>query len=234
MQTLGMLEPQVFEPGPVFYNPLVSNVLSLPVSTQNLEVRLSLPSREGLTIDAEISILYRIDAESVPTILEQIGIDYERSVVLSTFRSAAADVTSQHLAKDMHSGMRAEIASEIAESMDRALRPRGFTIEAVLLKSIVLPARLTAAIEAKLQAEQESQRMEFVLTRERQEAQRRVMEAEGIRDAQRVLNEGLTPMLIQYQTLEVFRDLARSPNAKVIFTDGRTPLLLPPTTVEVP
>jgi prohibitin 1 len=234
MQTLGMLEPQVFEPGPVVYNPLVSNVLSLPVSTQNLEVRLSLPSREGLTIDAEISILYRINAESVPVILEQIGLDYERSVVLSTFRSAAADVTSQHLAKDMHSGMRAEIASEIAASMDRALRPRGFTIEAVLLKSIVLPARLTAAIEAKLQAEQESQRMEFVLTRERQEAQRRVMEAEGIRDAQKVLNEGLTPMLIQYQTLEVFRDLARSPNAKVIFTDGRTPLLLPPTTVEVP
>jgi regulator of protease activity HflC (stomatin/prohibitin superfamily) len=126
----------------------------------------------------------------------------------------------------MHSGERAIIESEITEQMNVALRPRGFEIETVLLKSIVLPATLARAIEMKLSAEQDAQRMQFVLQREQQEAERKVTEAKGIRDSQRIVNEGLTPMLIKYQSLETFRALAASPNAKVIVTDGETPFLV--------
>jgi regulator of protease activity HflC (stomatin/prohibitin superfamily) len=145
---------------------------------------------------------------------------------LTTFRSAAANVASKHNAKDMHSGERAIIESEITEQMNVSLRPRGFEIETVLLKSIVLPSTLARAIEMKLAAEQDAQRMQFVLQREQQEAERKVTEAKGIRDSQRIVNEGLTPLLIKYQSLETFRALAASPNAKVIVTDGETPLLL--------
>jgi prohibitin 1 len=106
------------------------------------------------------------------------------------------------------------------------LKDRGFMVESVLLKSIVLPAGLAKAIEDKLESEQDAQRMQFVLDKERQEAQRRIIEAEGIRDAQKIINEGLTPMLIQFKSIEAFNKLSTSPNTKVIITNGNTPMML--------
>ena len=226
ISSLGSLSEESYPSGPVFYNPLVQEVVTVPIRSTSIEERLNLPTREGLTIEAEISILYRIRAESVRIVIDSIGSDYERGVILTTFRSAAANIASQHNAKDMHSGQRAIIEGEITEQMNHTLRSRGFEIETVLLKSIVLPPTLARAIEAKLASEQEAQRMQFVLQREQQEAERKVTEAKGIRDAQRIVNEGLTPLLIQYQSLETFRALATSPNAKIIVTDGKAPLLL--------
>jgi len=227
-RTLGQLDDEVLSPGPAFFNPFLTTVVTVPVRTMNLEVRLPLPSKEGLTIQSEISILYRVNPLFVPKILEEVGPDYERVLILSIFRSAAATVSARHFAKDMHSGRRGEIEREISLLMNEALHPRGFEVEAVLMKSILLPERLTQAIELKLQSEQEALRMEFVLARERLEAQRRLTEAKGLRDAQQVLAEGLTPLVIQFRALEVFGALAASSNTKIIFTDGRSPLLLPP------
>ena len=106
------------------------------------------------------------------------------------------------------------------------LKDRGFVVEAVLLKSIVLPVGLTKAIEDKLEAEQDAQRMQFVLDKERQEAKRRTIEAEGVRDAQKIIAEGLTPLLIRFKAIEAFNKLSTSPNAKVIITNGDQPLML--------
>lgn len=225
-RTLGELSPIVHEPGLVWYNFFVTTLVTLPVRTQNLEVNLALPSREGMTVGAEISIMYRVKPDAVPKVLETIGADYERSLVLPTFRSAAADISARHNAKDMHSKERGAIELEIAERLRADLGPRGFEVERVLLKSIGLPRTLSAAIEEKLAAEQEAERMNFLLERERREAERRRVEAAGIRDAQLIIDGGLTPMLIQYRSLEVFRELATSPNAKVIITDGAAPLLI--------
>lgn len=226
-RTLGELGSHIFEPGPVAYNPFITSVVKVPVRTSNVEVRLALPSKEGLTIQAEISILYRLLPEAVPTILETIGEEYERSLILTTFRSAAADTSARHNAKDMHSSERSAIEQEITDKMNSLLGFRGFEIERVLLKSISLPATLSRAIEEKLSAEQEAQRMQFVLQREQQEALRKKTEAEGIRDAQQVINEGLSELLIKWRAIEAFRELANSPNTKVIFTDGKSPLLIP-------
>ncbi len=225
-RTLGDLDSVVHPPGVVWFNFLVTSVVRLPVRSQNLEVKLPLPSREGLTVNSEISILYRILPESVPQVLEDIGPDYERTLVLPIFRSAAADISARHNAKDMHSKERSAIEQEIADRMRSELSARGFDIERVLLKSITLPGTLSAAIEQKLAAEQEAQRMQYVLERERREAERRLVEAEGIKESQLIIDGGLTPMLIQYRSLEAFRELAQSPNAKVIITDGKAPLLL--------
>ena len=148
-------------------------------------------------------------------------------MVLTAFRSAAADVASRHAAKDMHSGARASIEREIAEHLSANIGARGFEIEAVLLKSIQLPEELARAIQAKLAAEQQAQQMAFVLESERQEAERRRVEAEGIRDAQRIVDQGLSPMLIQWRAIEAFRELAQSSNAKIIITDGKSPLMMP-------
>ena len=126
----------------------------------------------------------------------------------------------------MHSGKRAEIEAEIKDQMSKLLEGRGFVIESVLLKSITLPSGLYAAIEAKLQAEQQAQQMEFILQRERKEAERKRIEAEGIRDAQRIIKEGITNENIEWRSLEVLKELSSSPNAKLIITNGKTPVLI--------
>lgn len=223
---LGKLSKEVYNPGTVGFNPFTTRIIRLPTRTVNEEVKLNLPSKEGLNVNAEISILYHVKADMAPRVIEAVGEDYEEIMILSVFRSAAADVCSKFLAKDMHSGQRDLIEGEIRSKMDSLLSERGFEIEAVLLKSISLPPGLYSAIEDKLEAEQEAQRMEFELQRERLEAQRKKIEAEGVRDAQKVLAEGLTKGIIEWRSLEVLEKLSASPNAKLIITDGNAPVLI--------
>ncbi len=225
---LGKLSPKIYKPGVVGLNPFTSRLIRVPTQTVNREVQLNLPSKEGLNGSAEISILYHIEAEKARDVLMDVGLDYEEVLILSVFRSSSADICARFFAKDMHSGKRAEIEAEILKEMNALLEPRGFSIEAVLLKSISLPPGLYTAIEDKLEAEQEAQRMQFVLQRERQEAERKKIEAEGIRDAQKIISDGLTPELIQLRSLEVLQDLSSSPNAKLIITDGKAPVLVGP------
>lgn len=225
-QRFGRLDDRIITAGLVGLNPLSTKVIKVPVRTVNHEVDLALPSKEGLNVQCEISILYRIEPEKVPSIIATIGTDYEQSVIVSVFRSAAADICARYDAKDMHSAQRGAIEQEIAAHMNGLLRDRGFQIESVLMKSIKLPPGLAKAIEDKLESEQRAQQMEFELQRERKEAKRRVIEAEGIRDAQRVISEGLSDPILRYQSIEAFKGLAASPNAKVIITDGRTPFLI--------
>lgn len=224
--TLGKLKPKVYEPGIVGVNPFVSRIIRVPTRTVNLEVRLNLPSKEGLNVNSEISILYHIESSKAPELIATVGEDYEDVMILSVFRSAAADVCSRFLAKDMHSGQRSVIEHQIRHHMDSLLVDRGFIIESVLLKSISLPPGLYDAIEGKLEAEQLAQRMEFELQREKLEAQRKKIEAQGVRDAQQVLAEGLSPEIIKWRSLEVLEKLASSPNAKLIITDGDAPVLI--------
>ena len=126
----------------------------------------------------------------------------------------------------MHSGKRAVIEDEIKKQMAILLKDRGFVIESVLLKSIKLPNGLYAAIESKLRAEQQAQQMEFVLQREKKEAERKRIEAEGIRDAQLIIKEGISEGNIEWRSLEVLKEISTSPNAKLIITDGKTPVLI--------
>ena len=225
-QRFGKLDDRIINAGLVGVNPFTTRVVKVPIRTVNREVELALPSKEGLNVQCEISILYRIQPEKVPHIIATIGPDYEQAVIVSVFRSAAADICARYFAKDMHSAQRAVIETEIATHMNTVLSERGIVIENVLMKSIKLPAGLAKAIEDKLEAEQRAQQMVFILQRERSEAERRVIEAEGIRDAQLVLTEGLNENIIRYQSIEAFKQLSASPNAKVIITDGQTPFLI--------
>jgi regulator of protease activity HflC (stomatin/prohibitin superfamily) len=187
---LGKIDPQFIEQGPKGYNLFTTTILKVPTRTMNIEVKPDLPSKEGLTIRSEISILYRIKPEAAPKIVQGIGLNYESEVILPVFRSAAADITAKFLAKDMHSGERTQIEGAIRRQMIEILEPKGFIIDNVLLKSIMLPAGLARTIEEKLQAEQEAQRMEFVKEREKRDAERRIIEAEGKKEIARIQAEG--------------------------------------------
>jgi regulator of protease activity HflC (stomatin/prohibitin superfamily) len=221
---------RVLMPGPHTYNPFTTMILTLPTKTVNMEVNLDLPSKEGLLVSTQISLLYHVIADSVPAIISTIGgVNYEDVIIMSVFRSAAANVSSKFYAKDMHTSERSNIENGIAARMKDLLEPRGFIVEAVLLKSIKLPAGLAKSIEEKLEAEQDAQRMEFVLNKEKKEAERKRIEAEGIRDAQKIVSEGLNPLYIDWKSLDTFKEISKSNNTKVIITDGKTPFLISPT-----
>nr|MBI1231568.1 prohibitin family protein [Cytophagales bacterium] len=222
----GRLSEHTYGPGMYFYNPVFAKFIKAPIRTNNLEVFLNLPSREGLTIQSEISILYRIDDAALPKIITEVGVNYEEDMILPVFRSAAADISARFIAQDMHTAKRATIEQAIQERMVEVLEDRGFVIESVLMKSIRMPAGLSRAIEDKLTADQEAQRMEFVLQREEMEAKRRRIEAEGKRDAQKIIAEGLTKEIIELRSLETLSDLATSPSTKIIISDGKTPYFI--------
>jgi prohibitin 1 len=259
---LGKVDKNILDQGLRMYNPFLTSIIVLPTNTINMEVNLNLPSKEGLTIQAEISILYRLDKRQAPNVFNEIGVNFERVVILPVFRSAASDVSSKFFAKDMHSGERNTIENSIRDTMMRVLGPKGFIVENVLMKSITLPKDLSRAIEEKLRAEQEAQRMEFVKQKEQMEAERRAIQAEGEQKSEIITAEGqkkvaeiraegvgnavkiqaraqgeanleliksLTPSLLQYQQIEAFKMLSTSGNAKIIITDGKTPLLGIPT-----
>ncbi len=160
-QRLGKLNSEVVTQGSIVYNPIVSKVIKASSQTKNIELSLSLPSKEGLSITSQISILYRINPEKLPMLIKNIGLEYE-GIITNVFRSASADVCAQYFAKDMHSGMRSNIEIAIKNKMVTVLEPQGIIIEAVLMKSIQLPAGLASSIEQKLQAEQNAMRMEFL------------------------------------------------------------------------
>jgi prohibitin 1 len=210
------------------FNPFTTTIVKVPVQTENIEIALNLPSREGLNIKAEISILYNLQASKAPEILRNIGNNYENNVILPVFRSAVADVTASFFAKDMHTGERGAIEIAIQERMASILTDKGIIIESVLIKSIQLPNNLYRAIEEKLEAEQRALRMQFVLQEAEQEAQRKRIEAEGVRDAQNIISQGLDPQILQFKSIEAFLTLAQSPNTKVIITDGDMPVLMGP------
>jgi regulator of protease activity HflC (stomatin/prohibitin superfamily) len=176
---LGKIDNKVRQAGPVVYNPFITRVVKVNVRTMNLSIKENLPSKEGLTILSESSILYHIKAEDVPKVIKETGLNYEENLILPVFRSAASDVCSRYYAKDMHSAKRNEIEQEIRKRLAEVCEEKGFIIEAVLLKSISLPQGLTRSIEAKLEAEQEALRMEFVLDRQKKEMDRQLIEAEG-------------------------------------------------------
>lgn len=254
----GKVGKKIIPPGLVVFNPFFTRVIKVPIRTVNLEISTGLPSKEGLTIKSEISILYRIKSKDAIDVLESIGLDFEEVIILPVFRSASADVCARFMAKDMHSAERSKIEREIRDQMMTTLESRGFIIEAVLMKNITLPAGLSKAIEDKLQAEQDAQRMEFILQRESKDAERKVIEAEGakqiaiikaegqkqsqiitaegekaarvieaqgIKEANELMNASLTPTVLKYKSIEAYRELVGSNNAKVIISDGKTPIL---------
>lgn len=224
-QKLGKLSEKSYSQGAIWYNPFTTRVIKTNVQINDIELSLSLPSKEGLSVIAQISILYRIDQTNVPKVIRSIGLGYE-NIISNVFRSASADVCSKYFAKDMHSGMRAEIENAIKIKMGETLSEQGIVVEAVLMKSIQLPSGLSSSIEQKLQAEQDAMRMVFILQQEKLEAERKIIEATGTKDAQKILSEGLTDQIIKIRSIEAFVELSKSNNSKIIITDGKVPYLV--------
>jgi len=196
-------------------NPLKTNN-EMSVQTQTIKESASVPSSEGLMMALDTSLIYHLNPDRAAEVFQKIGGDYENVVVEPTLRSAIRESTASHTANALYTGEREMVAKQIFDQVNEQLLKRGLTVENVLLRDIQLPATLKAAIEAKQQAEQESLAMNFRLQKETQEAQRKRIEAAGVRDFQQIVAQGITPSLLEWKGIEATENLAKSPNSKVV------------------
>jgi regulator of protease activity HflC (stomatin/prohibitin superfamily) len=194
----------------------MTRVHRMSVRTQELKENAEVPSKEGLTMSLETSLLYRLLPEKAPDVYRTIGPAYETIVVEPQIRSALREVTATYEAKVLYSAERDRLAREVAAQFQALTKDRGIVTESVLLRKVGLPEVVAAAIQEKLRREQESEQMKFVLQKESQEAERKRIEAQGIADFQRTVSGGLTPMLLEWKGIEATERLAASANAKVV------------------
>jgi prohibitin 1 len=196
-------------------NPLKTNN-ELSVQTQTIKESASVPSSEGLMMALDTSLIYHLNPDRAAEVFQKIGANYEDTVVENNLRSAIREATASHTANALYTGEREAVQNEIKQKISDELSPRGITVEEVLLRDIQLPATLKASIEAKQQAEQEALAMNFRLQKETQEAQRKRIEAAGVRDFQQIVAQGITPSLLEWKGIEATENLAKSANSKVV------------------
>jgi regulator of protease activity HflC (stomatin/prohibitin superfamily) len=211
----GSVSPQTLKSGLNPVNPL-ARVAKLSVKTEEIKEVMEVPSREGLTVQLEASALFHLDPEKAAEVYKTVGPDYVAILLQPQFRSVTRGVTAQFDARALYTSEREQLALAMAAELRKLVEPRGLVVESTPLRKLTLPKRLAAAIEEKLGAEQESQRMQFVLERERQEAERRRIEAQGIADFQRIVSQGIDERLLRWKGIEATQKLAESQNAKVV------------------
>ena len=196
-------------------NPLKTNN-EMSVQTQTIKESASVPSSEGLMMALDTSLIFHLNPDRAAEVFQKIGADYQDKVVENQLRSAIRESTASHTANALYTGEREIVAKQIQDRISEDLAKRGITVEAVLLRDIQLPATLKASIEAKQQAEQEALAMNFRLQKETQEAQRKRIEAAGVRDFQQIVAQSITPSLLEWKGIEATENLAKSGNAKVV------------------
>ena len=181
----------------------------MSVRTQEIFEHAESPSKEGLNVVLEVSLLYHVNPEAAARLYQQVGPQFDQVVLVPSFRSAIRGVTVQHESKDLYTSGRELIANQIAEDLSKTMVERGLILEQVLLRRIQLPQMVEAAINDKLAAEQQSQRMQFVLAKETQEAERKRIEAKGIQDFQNIVSQGLSDPLLRWKGIEATKVAGR-------------------------
>jgi regulator of protease activity HflC (stomatin/prohibitin superfamily) len=211
----GVVSDNTLYPGVNLVNP-IANIIKFDARTQELKEEMTVPSKEGLTVQLEISILFSLSFENANKIYKTVGEDYVEKILIPQFRSVVRGVTARYEARSLYTADREKLAKEIEEELASLVGPRGITLEAAPMRQIKLPPGLTASIEEKLKSEQESQRMTFILERERQEAERKRIEAQGIADFQNIVAKGISDQLLKWKGIEATEKLANSQNSKII------------------
>lgn len=211
----GMVSQNTLAPGLGLVVPF-TRVVKMTVQTQEIMEQADTPSREGLIINLDVSLLYRLDPDKAADIYKKVGINYAQVVVDPQLRSAIREITASYDAKSLYSSERNKIAREIQDMFVQLTKDRGIITDQVLLRKIGLPATVANAIQEKLKREQEAEQMKFVLQKEQQEAERKRIEAQGISDFQKIVSQGISPQLLEWKGIEATEKLAGSPNSKIV------------------
>jgi len=182
---------------------------------------------DGLEVTIDLTVLYRVVADDAPKLFQQTGLDFKDKIVRPLTRTKIRDNAVYYQAIELFSTKRDEFQQRIYKSIEDDFRSRGLMLEQLLVRNITLPNSVKASIESKINAEQDAKKMEFVLQKEKQEAERKRVEAQGIADYQRIINTGLTDQQLQYEQIKAMKEIALSQNSKVIIMGkGNSPILL--------
>ncbi len=235
----GKVRPDVLYSGLHLINPLYE-VQEMDVRTQNYTMSgvthegdmsgddaIRVLSADGLEVTIDLTVLYRVVAKNAPGLYQKTGLDYKDKIVRPISRTKIRDNAVYYDAVALYSSKRDEFQSRIYKAIEQEFNSRGMLLENLLIRNISLPTSVKNAIESKINAEQEAQKMQFVLQKEHQEADRKRVEAQGIADYQRIINENLTEKQLQYEQIKAYKDLAASSNAKIIVLGkGGAPMIL--------
>ena len=235
----GRVEDDVLSSGLHFVNPVV-DVKKLDIKTQNYTMSgvhdegaqsgddaIRVLTADGLEVTIDLTVLYRLVPGEAPRLLRETGVDYTDKIVRPLTRTKIRDNAVYYDAVALYSSKRDEFQGRIFKSIEDDFKKRGLVLEQLLVRNITLPTSVKASIESKINAEQDAQKMQFVLQKEKQEAERKRVEAQGIADYQRIISTGLSDKQLQYETIKANLELAKSSNAKVIIMGkGNTPIIL--------
>ena len=235
----GSVQPDVLESGLHLINPLL-DVTDFDIQTQNYTMSaihsegaqegddaIRVLSNDGLEVVIDLTVLYRITPTDAPKIFKQIGVNYNDKIVRPVTRTRIRDNAVYYDAVALYSTKRNEFQQRIFKSIEDDFKSRGLILEQLLIRNINLPASVKTTIESKINAEQDAQKMQFVLQKEKQEAERKRVEAQGIADYQRIISMGLTDKQLQYEQIKAQKEIATSPNTKIIFMGkGSVPVIL--------
>ncbi|HEX6180832.1 MAG TPA: prohibitin family protein [Chitinophagaceae bacterium] len=235
----GQVQNEVLGSGLHFVNPLM-NVDQMDIRTQNYTMSgvhdegakaaddaIRVLTADGLEVTIDLTVLYKVLPSDAPKIVRETGLDYTDKIVRPLTRTKIRDNAVYYDAVALYSTKRDEFQQRIFKSIDTDFKVRGLVLEQLLVRNITLPQSVKTTIEQKISAEQEAQKMQFILQKERQEAERKRVEAQGIADYQRIISEGLTDKQLQYESIKAQLELAKSQNAKIIIMGrGNTPVIL--------
>lgn len=208
-------------------NPLVELVI-IDIRTQNYSMvakgedtnvgndAIPVLTKDGLQVIIDLTVLYRVTATDAPNIIRTIGVDFEAKIIRPIIRSEIRDNAANYDAIELYAEFREQFENNLRDAIKTDLLSRGFELEQLLIRKINLPESVKQSIERKITADQEAQRMQYVLAKEKQEAERRRVEAQGIADAQKIINSGLSDKLLKFEYIKVQKELVNSPNAKII------------------
>jgi len=211
----GRVTGEVLPEGIHMINPFKSSN-EMSIRTQEIKESASVPSAEGLVMNLDTSLIYHLDPEKASAVYQKIGPNYLNVFIEPNLRAAIREATASHTANALYSGERELVAKQIRDQLTTLLGQRGILVESILLRDIQLPQTLKTSIETKQQAEQEALAMSFRLQKEKQEAERKRIEAAGIRDFQQIVAQGISPQLLEWKGIEDTENLAKSANAKVV------------------
>jgi regulator of protease activity HflC (stomatin/prohibitin superfamily) len=235
----GNVQPDILESGLHVINPLM-DITEFDIQTQNYTMSaihtegaqegddaIRVLSNDGLEVVIDLTVLYRVSPSESPKIYKQIGVNYIDKIVRPVTRTRIRDNAVYYDAVALYSTKRNEFQQRIYKSIEDDFKTRGLVLEQLLIRNINLPASVKLSIESKINAEQDAQKMTFVLQKEKQEAERKRVEAQGIADYQRIISLGLTEKQLQYEQIKSQKELAASPNTKIIFMNGKnSPVIL--------
>jgi regulator of protease activity HflC (stomatin/prohibitin superfamily) len=235
----GKVSNEVLTPGLNFVNPLV-NVYNVDIKTLNYTMSgvhnegekegddaIRVLTSDGLEVTIDLTVLYRVVGTEAPRLIKETGLDYKDKIVRPLTRTKIRDNAVYFTAIDLYSTKRDQFQNRIFTTIEADFKKRGLILEQLLLRNITLPNNVKTSIEEKIKAEQDAQKMEFVLQKEKQEAERKRVEAQGIADYQRIISTGLNDKQLQYEQIQMMKGLITSPNSKVIVMGkGNTPVIL--------